>query len=203
VCLPIIVHIMSSLKHEVVSLRDDTQATIFYIENKEQLSAVPEGILAQVKDLFNFVIEQGQEYPYYEGCKTLDDIKNTWMAYSTVIMVDGAQESLSDDQKLLGTYYVKPNYIGRCSHNCNAGFLVPTHSRGKGIGKVLGQSYLRFAPTLGYTYSVFNLVFETNVASLRIWDSLGFDRIGRIPNAGRLKGIDHPVTAIMFGKSLV
>lgn len=32
----------------------------------------------------------------------------------------------------------------------------------------------------GYTYSVFNLVYETNVASCRIWDSLGFERISTL-----------------------
>ncbi|KAF1355774.1 hypothetical protein EJ07DRAFT_167954 [Lizonia empirigonia] len=34
----------------------------------------------------------------------------------------------------------------------------------------------------GFTYSVFNLVYETNVASMRIWDSLGFERIERARN---------------------
>jgi len=33
----------------------------------------------------------------------------------------------------------------------------------------------------GYIYSVFNLVYVSNVASCRLWDSLGFDRIGTSP----------------------
>lgn len=42
-----------------------------------------------------------------------------------------------EDQKrgeVLGTFYIKPNFPGRCNHICNAGFLVPPHARGVGAG---------------------------------------------------------------------
>lgn len=39
----------------------------------------------------------------------------------------------------------------------------------------------------GYKASVFNLVYVSNVASLRIWDALGFSRVGLVPDAGLLK----------------
>jgi hypothetical protein len=55
----------------------------------------------------------------------------------------------------------------------------------------------------GYTYSVFNLVYETNVASCRIWDALGFKRIGRVKGCGNLKS--HPdqlIDAIIYGRDL-
>lgn len=54
----------------------------------------------------------------------------------------------------------------------------------------------------GYTYSVFNLVYETNTASTRIWDSLGFKRIGRVPACGNLRSYDEPVDAIIYGRDL-
>lgn len=55
----------------------------------------------------------------------------------------------------------------------------------------------------GYRGSVFNLVFVNNIASVRIWDQLGFQRAGLIPGAGRLKKKDNPdedeyVDAIVF-----
>jgi hypothetical protein len=63
--------------------------------------------------------------------------------------------------------------------------------------------YLEWAPKLGYTYSVFNLVYETNVASLRIWDALGFKRIGRVKGCGNLKSYpDQFIDAIIFGRDL-
>lgn len=55
----------------------------------------------------------------------------------------------------------------------------------------------------GYTYSVFNLVYETNVASCRIWDALGFKRIGRVPGCGNLRSYPGQlVDAIIYGRDL-
>ena len=54
-------------------------------------------------------------------------------------------------------------------------------------GLALGRAFVQFAPLLGYSASVFNLVYASNAASLRIWDKLGFQRVGLIPKAGRLK----------------
>ncbi len=56
--------------------------------------------------------------------------------------------------------------------------------------------------TKGYTYSVFNLVYETNTASTLIWDSLGFKRIGRVPGCGNLRSSSEPVAALIYGRDL-
>ena len=48
----------------------------------------------------------------------------------------------------LGSFYTKPNYPGRSSHVCNAGFLVTSAARNKGVGKQLGKQYLKWAPKL-------------------------------------------------------
>lgn len=48
----------------------------------------------------------------------------------------------------LGSFYVKPNYPGRSSHVCNAGFLVAPASRNRGVGKEMGKTYLEWAPKL-------------------------------------------------------
>ena len=51
-----------------------------------------------------------------------------------------------------------------------------------------------------FTYSVFNLVYETNVASTKIWDSLGFERIGRVKKCGKLKSYPgRKIDAIVYG----
>ncbi len=81
----------------------------------------------------------------------------------------------------------QPNYPGRSSHLCNAGFVVPPSSRGLGVGTLAGRSFLYYGPRLGYLGSVFNLVYDTNQASARIWDRLGFDRVGKIPGAGLMR----------------
>lgn len=50
---------------------------------------------------------------------------------------------------------------------------------------------------------MFNLVYETNVASCRIWDALGFKRLGRIKACGNLKSYPGElVDAIIYGRDL-
>lgn len=88
----------------------------------------------------------------------------------------------------LGYFYVKPIYVGRSSHVCNGGFVVDHRRRGLGLGKEMGKQYLAYVPLLGYLYSVFNLVYGTNVASWKIWDLLRFERIGYVKNVAVLKG---------------
>ncbi|KAF2708601.1 hypothetical protein K504DRAFT_455567 [Pleomassaria siparia CBS 279.74] len=87
-------------------------------------------------------------------------------------------------------YYIKPNYPGRSSHLCNAGFMVPASSRGSGLGRIAARSFCFYAPACGYRGSVFNLVYANNDASLKLWQKLGFQNVGRIPEAGRLKKKD-------------
>lgn len=55
-------------------------------------------------------------------------------------------------ESILGMFYVKPNYPGRSSHNCNGGFVVPPVARGLKVGMSLGKAYLHFAPLLGSSF---------------------------------------------------
>ncbi|KAL1608388.1 hypothetical protein SLS60_003329 [Paraconiothyrium brasiliense] len=87
-------------------------------------------------------------------------------------------------------YYIKPNYPGRSSHMCNGGFMVPSSRRGLGLGRIAARSFCFYAPAVGYRGSVFNLVYASNEASVRLWTKLGFKNVGRIPDAGRLKKVD-------------
>ncbi|KAI5969593.1 hypothetical protein CANMA_001256 [Candida margitis] len=200
------------IKQSVINFnlkKDERPVTLFNIHD---VSSVPKNLIISLQNEFNFVVEEGLTYPYHE-VKSFEDFKNYWFLHYAAILIDGDFESFDDLQLqnlsveqwnsiFLGTFYVKPNYIGRCSHICNAGFVVNHVKRGLGLGKELGAKYLVIAPQLGYVYSVFNLVFETNMASLKIWDSLGFERIGYVKNVAVLEGYDRLVGAYMFGKDL-
>jgi hypothetical protein len=59
--------------------------------------------------------------------------------------------------------------------------MVPHNRRGLG----LGQSYLHYAPQLGYSGSIFNLVYAEDLVSMRVWDKLRFTRVGVVPDAGK------------------
>ncbi|KAI5863652.1 hypothetical protein GGS23DRAFT_508948 [Durotheca rogersii] len=190
-----------------VTLRDrQTIATVVPFASRDQ---VPASLLAYLSDQFAKEIEGGDTYPMIEPMP-LEKFSAYWVQNFAGIMLLGRIESASDvvegkdwSKECLGSFYIKPNYPGRSSHVCNGGFLVTDASRNRGVGRLMGESYLDWAPKLGYTYSVFNLVYETNVASCRIWDALGFKRIGRVKGCGNLKSYpDRLVDAIIYGRDL-
>src|SRR6266496_496327 len=78
-------------------------------------------------------------------------------------------------------------------------FLVPAATRGRGSGRHLALAFLYFAPKLGYKSSIFNLVFATNIASIRLWEKLGFERVGIVKGAGNLKGYTELIDAYIYG----
>lgn len=195
---------VSALERYTVLLKDgETTATIYPIQNADEL---PAGLLAFLCDEFNMEVERGDTFSFFDTLH-MDSFQNYWFGAFAGVMVLGDSPTLDGpkqwEKECLGTFFIKPNYPGRASHICTAGFLVNAGIRGKGIGRTLTDCFLQWAPRLGYTYTVFNLVFETNVAARRIWELLNFKRIGRIKNAGILKGHDTAVDAIIYGRELV
>ena len=91
----------------------------------------------------------------------------------------------ADEGQLLGSYYLTDNKPGLGSHVANAGFIVAPSASGRGVGRALGEHSLTAAPALGYQALQFNLVVANNEASIRIWDALGFTRVGVLPKAFR------------------
>lgn len=207
-----------------LTLKDGSRAVLVPVNGqKEALELLPPSLVKFLADEFNAEIERGQTYPQLDLLPDIDTFVKYWFVGWVGILVKlGDTEETPETHAFLhdlagpeagldgpdwgslviANYYIKPNYPGRCSHNCNAGFMVNPRFRGVGAGSVLGKTYLHIGPRLGYTYSVFNLVFVTNSASCRIWDQLGFEVIGRVPGAAVLKGFDDPVDALIYGRKL-
>lgn len=59
----------------------------------------------------------------------------------------------------------------------------------------MGRSFLKMARDLGYKSSYFNLVFQSNAVSIRLWESLGFERVAVLEHAADLSGVDGLDTA--------
>lgn len=140
-------------------------------------------------EIIKGVVDEGLSYPQ----DTIDEkhFENYYLSHDVFIVRDEKNE------EVLGAFYVKPNFPGRSSHICNAGFLVNTKHRKKGIGEVLFKKYLKIARDLGYEASFFNLVYATNEGSVKICRKLGFKEIGRVPKAGKMKGMGY-VDALQF-----
>ncbi|KAI9303237.1 hypothetical protein BJ944DRAFT_232344 [Cunninghamella echinulata] len=180
------------------TLRNGKEASLQQVDpsNKELVSFL--------MSLCNHEIIDGSTYPQEE---VMDEqgFADYFLSYDSFVLVDGEpiepEKEYDMKDKVLGCFYVKPNYPGRCSHICNGGFFTSFIHRGNGAGVAMGECFPTVASALGYKASVFNLVFENNIASVKIWRKLGFQEVGRIPKAGRLNNSpDKLVDAIIFYK---
>ncbi|BAB76096.1 N-acetyltransferase family protein [Anabaena sp. FACHB-709] len=138
-----------------------------------------------VRRLLNVVIDEGQTYPQKQPLSQ-QEFAAYWLSQDAFVIRLSGEDGTQKPQTILGSFYIKPNFPGRCSHICNAGFIVQPGLRGQGIGKFMGESMLLVAAQLGYEAVMFNLVFETNIPSITLWQSLGFDIIGSVPDAAKL-----------------
>jgi ribosomal protein S18 acetylase RimI-like enzyme len=159
--------------------------TILKDGTRIELDNMSVGEKAAVRALLNIVIIEGQTYPQAQPLSE-EEFAAYWMSGDTFVvrlMNDSEGNPNLKSGKLLGAFYLKPNFPGRCSHICNAGFIVQPSARGLGIGRYMGENMLAIAHAKGYTAVMFNLIFSTNTPSLNLWKSLDFSILGIIPNA--------------------
>lgn len=118
----------------------------------------------------NREIDLGDTYPMTTTFESPETFTSYWFQNFAAVMVLGHVNSLyevegfgDDGEKVdwekvcLGTFYIKPNYPGRSSHVCNAGFLVSDGSRGKGVGRLMGEAYLDWVRIFDFIYSLYLL----------------------------------------------
>ncbi|KAL4869487.1 hypothetical protein BDV12DRAFT_82179 [Aspergillus spectabilis] len=194
-----------------LTLRDrSTVATLVPFHSHAQ---IPKSLIAHLCGQLNSEIAKGDTYAMVDPIP-MQHFAPYWFSNFGAIMLIGDIKDVSDVQAMdgnvnwskacLGSFNVRPNYPGRSNHVCNGMFLVTDAARNKGVGRLMGEAYLDWATRLGYTYAVFNLIYENNVASCRLWEGLGFKRIGRVPAAGKvLSSPGEFVDAIIYGRDLV
>ena len=88
-----------------------------------------------------------------------------------------------DDVQPLGTYFLTPNQKGGGAHVCNCGFVTADAARGKGVARAMLVHSLDAAKSAGFRAMQFNFVVSTNTRAIAIWESHGFDVVGRLPDA--------------------
>jgi len=107
-----------------------------------------------------------------------DEARQVWVEPppgQTVVACDGSQ--------ILGTAKIGPNRPGPGSHVATGSFMVDPNARRHGVGRALGEYAIAWARERGYAAMQFNAVVETNLAAVRLWQALGFEIIGTIPEA--------------------
>lgn len=139
-----------------VTLRDRvTVATLIPFTSAEE---VPRALMKYLSDQFNKEIEKGDTYAMTEPIP-LAQFGRYWFSNFGVVMLIGDIESAEQTHAMdraganwtkicLGGFHIRPNYPGRSSHVCNGTFIVTDAARNKGVGRLMGESYLEWSPRL-------------------------------------------------------
>jgi ribosomal protein S18 acetylase RimI-like enzyme len=88
-----------------------------------------------------------------------------------------------EDGLVLGTYYLRANQQGGGAHVANCGYITAQYATGRGIARAMCLHSLDVARQEGFCAMQFNFVVSTNERAVRLWDSLGFETVGRLPAA--------------------
>ncbi len=139
----------------------------------------------QIWNIFNEIVSIGDTYAYAPDTPKNDALK-IWIQDPRNTFI------IEENDKILGTYYIKTNQAGPGSHVCNCGYMVTLEARGKGLATTMCKHSQKIAIDLGYKAMQFNFVASTNEGAIRLWNKLGFDIVGCLP-----KAFNHP------GKGLV
>jgi L-amino acid N-acyltransferase YncA len=88
-----------------------------------------------------------------------------------------------EDGFVLGTYYLRANQRGGGAHVANCGYMTAEHATGRGVARAMCVHSLDVALQRGFRAMQFNFVVSTNERAIRLWHSLGFETVGRLPAA--------------------
>jgi ribosomal protein S18 acetylase RimI-like enzyme len=105
---------------------------------------------------------------------------------------------VDDEGAVVGTYYMRPNRAGGGSHVCNCGYMTSPAARGRGVARFMAGHSLDYARARGYRAMQFNFVVSTNERAVRLWESLGFTTVGRLPLAFKHPTMGYVDALVMF-----
>jgi len=111
-----------------------------------------------------------------------DEARSVW-----VVSEPGATVVACVGDEVVGTAQMGPNRPGPGSHVATASFMVARGNRGRGVGRLLAEHVVAWARARGYHAIQFNAVVESNEHAVALWQSLGFEIIGTVPEA-----FEHP-----------
>ncbi len=130
----------------------------------------------EIWEIIKFVIAAGDSFTLPPDAPR-EEMLADWLSaekHTFVAVADG---------KVVATFYIKPNQPGPGSHIANGSYMVAPEARGMGIGRKIGEFSIAEAARLGFHAMQFNFVVKSNEKAVRLWQSLGFEIIGEIPEA--------------------
>jgi ribosomal protein S18 acetylase RimI-like enzyme len=97
-----------------------------------------------------------------------------------------------ENDEVLGTYFLRANQKGGGSHVANCGYITAARATGRGVARAMCAHSLDHARARGFQAMQFNFVVVTNERAVRLWQSFGFEIVGRLPRVFR-----HPTLGLV------
>jgi ribosomal protein S18 acetylase RimI-like enzyme len=155
----------------------------------------------QIWEIIKSVIAAGDTYVF-----SPDSSQEEMLAYwcgadkKTYVAVWSGKPADELNNKIVGTFYLKDNQPDLGSHIANAGYMVSPEAKGKKVGRRMAEFSLEEAKRLGYRAMQFNFVVKSNEVAVKLWQNLGFEIIGEIPEAFRHREKGLTSALIMYRK---
>ena len=102
--------------------------------------------------------------------------------------------------QIVGSYYVRANQDGGGSHVANCGYMTLASAQGGGVARNMCLHSLDYARSSGFRAMQFNCVVSSNIRAVKLWTTLGFAIVGRLPEAFRLPTGEYVDALVMFRK---
>lgn len=150
------------------------------VDRLEFSPAAPED-WPRIWPVFQAVVSSGDTYPHLPDTSE-ESARAIWMAPSHTVL------AATFDGEVVGTAYYRPNMAGLGDHIANAGWMIHPNHQGQGFGRRFAEYVLEQARRAGFRAMQFNAVVATNTGAIALWESLGFEVVGTVPDAFR-----HPV----------
>ena len=140
--------------------------------------------------IWNTVVEEGNAFPQMEPL-TAEQAPAFFAGQSLSALAE-------IDGEVCGLYILHPNNVGRCGHIANASYAVKEGMRGLHIGERLVRHSLAAGRKLGFRILQFNAVVRRNVQAIRLYEKMGFIRLGVIPGGFRNKGGEYEDIVLFY-----
>lgn len=135
----------------------------------------------QIYPIYAAIMAEGKTYAFPEG-QSLEEARPWWMEQppgQTFVAVENGV--------IVGSAKAGPNRQGRGSHVATAAFLVDPARQDGGTGRALAGHVLDWCRGQGFASIQFNAVVECNAPAVHLWQALGFQIIGTVPES-----FNHP-----------
>ena len=146
---------------------------------------------AAIWEILEPVIRAGETYTLDRDMREVDALAYWFGADKEVFVAEA-------DSAILGTYYLRANQAGGGGHVCNAGYMTGAAATGRGVARAMCLHSIGHAKMRGFRAMQFNFVVSSNERAVKLWQSLGFGIVGRLPGAFEHPALGEVDALVMF-----